>query len=62
VAKVEEIAKELGTSLSAVALGWLRGPNSIPIASARTVEQLKEILPIVTLSASQINELDLVSA
>jgi len=62
VAKLEEIANELGTSVSAVALGWLRGHNSIPIASARTLEQLKEILPIVALSASQIKELDLVSA
>jgi aryl-alcohol dehydrogenase-like predicted oxidoreductase len=62
VTKLEEIASTLNATISAVALGWLRGHNSIPIASARTVEQLKEILPIVTLSASQINELDLVSA
>ena len=62
VAKLDEISKELGTTVSAVALAWLRGHNSVPIASARTVEQLKEILPIVALSASQIKELDLVSA
>ena len=61
VAKLEEIAKDLGTSVSAVALAWLRGHGSLPIASARTVEQLKEILPVVALSASQINELNLAS-
>ena len=62
VEKLEEISQELNTSMAAVALAWLRGHGSVPIASARTVEQAKEILPIITLSADQISTLDSVSA
>lgn len=62
VAKLEEISKELNTTLSAVALGWLRGHGSVPIASARTVEQGKEIFPIVELNDKQMASLDSVSA
>ena len=62
VAKVQEIANELNTTMSAVALGWLRGHGSIPIASGRTVEQIKEILPIVELSTEQLAALDQASA
>ena len=62
VAKLDEIAKDLNTTLSAVALGWLRGHGSVPIASARTVAQVKEILPIVELSQTQLADLDSVSA
>jgi aryl-alcohol dehydrogenase-like predicted oxidoreductase len=62
LAKVQEIANELNTTMSAVALGWLRGHGSIPIASGRTVEQIKEILPIVELSQEQISALDQASA
>lgn len=51
-----EIAKEENTSIAAVALGWLRAQPGVvtPIASARTVEQLAEILPVVELSAQQV--------
>jgi aryl-alcohol dehydrogenase-like predicted oxidoreductase len=37
-------------------LGWLRAQPGVvtPIASARTVEQLAEILPVVELSAQQV--------
>ena len=62
VAKVQEIANELNTTMSAVALGWLRGHGSIPIASGRTVEQIKEILRIVELSTEQLAALDQASA
>jgi aryl-alcohol dehydrogenase-like predicted oxidoreductase len=62
VTKLEEIASALNTTISAVALAWLRGHNSVPIASARTVDQLMELLPIVALNANQISELDSVSA
>jgi aryl-alcohol dehydrogenase-like predicted oxidoreductase len=62
LSKVDEIAKELNTTLSAVALAWLRGHGSLPIASARTPEQLKDALPLVTLSATQLADLDAVSA
>jgi len=51
-----EIAKEENTSIASVALGWLRAQPGVvtPIASARTPEQLAEILPVVELSAEQV--------
>ncbi|MCF8554474.1 MAG: aldo/keto reductase [Candidatus Nanopelagicales bacterium] len=51
-----EIAQQENTSIAAVALGWLRAQPGVvtPIASARTPEQLAEILPIVELSAEQV--------
>jgi aryl-alcohol dehydrogenase-like predicted oxidoreductase len=51
-----EIAKSENTTIAAVALGWLRAQPGVvtPIASARTVEQLAEILPVVELSAQQV--------
>lgn len=62
LAQLEKVAGELNTTLSAVALGWLRAHGSLPIASARTVEQMKEILPIVELSTEHVAKLDAVSA
>ena len=59
---VEKIAQELGTNPSAISLAWLRAKGSLPIASARTVEQLREIIQMVELSPAQIEELDRVSA
>ena len=51
-----EIAKAENTTIAATALGWLRAQPGVvtPIASARTVEQLAEILPVVELSAQQV--------
>jgi aryl-alcohol dehydrogenase-like predicted oxidoreductase len=51
-----EIAKAENTTIAAVALGWLRAQPGVvtPIASARTVKQLAEILPVVELSAQQV--------
>jgi len=60
--EVEKIAQELGTNPSAISLAWLRAKGSLPIASARTVEQLKEIVQVVELSDSHIRALDAVSA
>ncbi len=59
VALLEQIAKEHGTSIAAVALGWLAAQPGVatPIASARTVEQLKEIVNFAPLTADQIAEL-----
>jgi aryl-alcohol dehydrogenase-like predicted oxidoreductase len=53
---LSEIAKAENTTIAAAALGWLRAQPGVvtPIASARTVEQLAEILPIVELSAQQV--------
>ena len=59
--QVTEIAKAHSVSNAAVALAWLRAKNQTPIASARTIEQLKEIIQIVNLSESEIASLDLVS-
>jgi len=42
-----------------VALGWVAAQPGVstPIASARTVEQLEEIVNIASLSADEISEL-----
>jgi len=64
LAVMDEIARENKCSVSAVSLAWLRSnPNlSAPIASARTVEQLEEIVQVVDLDQSQIDALNAVSA
>ncbi len=53
---LETIAKEHNSTISAVALGWIRANPivSAPIASARTVEQLEEIIQIVQLSGEEV--------
>ncbi|MGA0733821.1 MAG: aldo/keto reductase, partial [Candidatus Nanopelagicales bacterium] len=58
------VAKELETSVSTAALAWLRHHPQVsaPIASARTVAQLIEIMPLVTLSDDQITRLNSVSS
>ena len=59
IERLERIAKEKSTTISAVALAWLRAQPTViaPIASARTVEQLEEITPIVGLSDFELAEL-----
>jgi aryl-alcohol dehydrogenase-like predicted oxidoreductase len=59
VATIADIAKELDGTSSAVALAWLRAQALVaaPIASARTVEQLREIMPILQLSPDQLARL-----
>jgi aryl-alcohol dehydrogenase-like predicted oxidoreductase len=59
VEKLEEISNAHGTSISSVALGWLAAQPGVttPIASARTVEQLKEFVNFTALSSDEINEL-----
>jgi aryl-alcohol dehydrogenase-like predicted oxidoreductase len=56
VAALDEIAKAHNSSVSAIALAWLRSNPQVstPIASARTVEQLIEIVEIVELSSDEI--------
>ncbi len=48
---LDEVATAHGTTLAAVALAWLLARPSVvaPIASARSVEQLEQILPAATL-------------
>jgi aryl-alcohol dehydrogenase-like predicted oxidoreductase len=55
LAKLDRLANHHSVSLSAIALAWLRQQPSVaaPIASARTVEQLREIMTDVTLSADE---------
>ena len=57
---ITEIAKQENTSIAAAALGWLRAQPGVvtPIASARTTEQLAEILPVVELSAEQVAQVN----
>jgi aryl-alcohol dehydrogenase-like predicted oxidoreductase len=59
-----DIAKSHHSSPSAIALGWMRANPSVstPIASARTVEQLNEIVEVVHLSDVEVNILNRASA
>ncbi len=63
VAALDEISKEHNSSLAAVALAWLRANPTVsaPIASARTVEQLNEIIQVVELSPQEIEKLNTIS-
>ena len=64
VAALDEIAKAHNSSVSAIALAWLRANPQVstPIASARTVEQLNEIIEVVELSSDEVAKLNLASA
>jgi len=61
---MDEVAKNHNVSLSAVALAWLRAQPSVsvPIASARTVEQVAEIVQVVELSVEEVKKLNAISA
>jgi aryl-alcohol dehydrogenase-like predicted oxidoreductase len=61
---MDEIAASHKSSVSAVSLAWLRAnPQlSTPIASARTVEQLEEIVQVIELAADEVAALNDVSA
>ena len=61
---MDEIAKAHNTPLSAIALGWLRAQPTVsaPIASARTVSQLEEIIQVVELSNDEVEKLSALSA
>jgi aryl-alcohol dehydrogenase-like predicted oxidoreductase len=60
LATVESLAQNYSTTLPAIALAWLRAQPSVsvPIASARTVEQLDALMPIITLSAADLKRLE----
>ena len=57
--KLDVLAKSHNTSVSAIAIAWLRAQPTIstPIASARTVAQLNEIVPIVNLTNEELASL-----
>jgi aryl-alcohol dehydrogenase-like predicted oxidoreductase len=63
VAALDEIAKAHNSSVSAIALAWLRSNPQVstPIASARTVEQLIELMSEVFLSTEEIAKLARIS-
>jgi aryl-alcohol dehydrogenase-like predicted oxidoreductase len=59
---LDAVAASHGTPHAAVALAWLRAQPTVvaPIASARTPEQLRDLLPVATLelSAGELERLD----
>jgi aryl-alcohol dehydrogenase-like predicted oxidoreductase len=61
---MDEIAKAHNAPLGAIALGWLRAQPTVsaPIASARTVAQLEEIIQVVELTADELSTLSALSA
>jgi aryl-alcohol dehydrogenase-like predicted oxidoreductase len=61
---MDEVAKNHNVSLSAVALAWLcaQPSVSVPIASARTVEQVEEIVQVVELGVEEVERLNGISA
>ena len=64
VSALEEISKARNSSIAAVALGWLRAQPQVstPIASARTVEQLEEIIQVVELTSDEVAKLTQLSS
>ncbi|MFJ8960408.1 aldo/keto reductase [Lentzea sp. NPDC102401] len=60
---LDELAETHETSVAAVALAWLAQQPTVaaPIASARTLEQLSDLLPVLTLELTQA-EVDRLSA
>ena len=65
VAAMDEISTTHNNApLAAIALAWLRAQPTVsaPIASARTVEQLNEIIQIIDLSAAEVEKLSSFSA
>jgi aryl-alcohol dehydrogenase-like predicted oxidoreductase len=63
LAALDEIAVAHDTTVAAVALAWLLARPRVvaPIASARTIEQLEQILPAATLALTPA-EIDRLSA
>ena len=61
---MDEIAKAHKAPLGAIALGWLRAQPTVsaPIASARTVAQLEEIIQVVELTSDEVGTLNALSA
>jgi aryl-alcohol dehydrogenase-like predicted oxidoreductase len=59
LAKLDQIAKEKNCSVAALSLAWLRAQPTVasPIASATKLEQIKEIMPVITLGSDELNSL-----
>ncbi len=58
--KLDQIAKDKSTTVAAVSLAWLRAQPTVgtPIASATKLEQIKEIMPVIELSAAELQLLN----
>jgi aryl-alcohol dehydrogenase-like predicted oxidoreductase len=58
--KLDQIAKDRNTTMAAVSLAWLRAQPTVatPIASATKLEQIKEIMPVIELSAAELQLLN----
>ena len=57
LSKIDDLAEKYQTTVSAIALAWLRAQPSVafaPIASSSNFEQLKEIMPVVELSTEEL--------
>jgi aryl-alcohol dehydrogenase-like predicted oxidoreductase len=54
--KLDQIAQDKNTSVAAIALAWLRAQPTVstPIASATKLEQIKEIMSVVELNATEL--------
>jgi aryl-alcohol dehydrogenase-like predicted oxidoreductase len=54
--KLDQIAQDKNTSVAAIALAWLRAQATVstPIASATKLEQIKEIMPVIELNATEL--------
>ena len=61
---MDEIAQAHNAPLAAIALAWLRAQPTVsaPIASARTVPQLEEIIQVVELTPEEVSTLNALSA
>ena len=59
IEKLGALAQKYNTSISAISIAWLRSQPTIsaPIASARTVDQLHEIMPLITLTKEELASL-----
>jgi aryl-alcohol dehydrogenase-like predicted oxidoreductase len=57
--KLDRIARDRNTSVSAITWAWLRQQKTVatPIASATKLEQIKELMPVIALSGSDLQEL-----
>jgi len=64
LAVLTDIASHHNSSISSVALAWLRAQPSVstPLASARTVEQLEEIVQVIELTTDEIDQLSMITA
>ena len=62
--RVREIAQDHSVPVGAISLAWIRSNPQVstPIASARTVEQLEEIVQVVELSGDELASLNSLSA